>query len=59
MYRLYRRWQLDGVWQAILTALQARATWPFASPETPRVSTLTGIQGTAAWISAVTQGVLS
>jgi transposase len=25
VYWLYRRWQLDGVWQAILTALQARA----------------------------------
>jgi len=25
VYWLYRRWQLDGVWSAILTALQARA----------------------------------
>jgi len=25
VYGLYRRWQLDGVWHAILTALQARA----------------------------------
>ena len=25
VYWLYRRWQLDGVWPAILTALQARA----------------------------------
>jgi len=34
VYWLYRPWQLDGVWQGILTALQARATWPFASSET-------------------------
>ena len=25
VYWLYRRWQLDGVWHAILTALQARS----------------------------------